>query len=335
MKRKLTAACTVLCIILCGCKETQQEIIITEVITSRVTVQEASEETDVIPEETAAEEIRSENSGVYVPQKTLIAADNPSKEDVRHMLLNSIDYYNYASGRIAYTSADMACPLVVEFECSIPDSLSVSRCRTAEVSADISKRAAENSDIDILDRAGTYLSDISEIYGAKEYVRADNINMSKSVNSVMNEVITRSQVTDIPDDLRFGTDENGRRRYSLRANPTNVPAAAACLSPQEITLGYLSDLSLWDITGREEYVGRDCLIISGKSSEEYGRQLGTESFVFYIDAQTGCLLKYLGRDSAGEAVDYLISDGISFESSGELPSLIRRELERTAGYTSE
>lgn len=112
----------------------------------------------------------------------------------------------------------------------------------------------------------------------------------------------------IPGSKRVGTASDGEMQYTLIENPLNIDEASVSVLPQEITFGYLSDFDLWQIDGTEEYLGRSCIVLSGKPDEEYGEKLGVSDFVFYVDAETGVLLKYVGYDEDGNVSDYLITE---------------------------
>ena len=87
-----------------------------------------------------------------------------------------------------------------------------------------------------------------------------------------------------------------------------------------MAFGFLLDLDMWEIEGSAVYDGRDCVVVSGKTADEYSNKTGAERFTFYIDKETGTLLKYVGLDSEGEISDYIISDRISFDNSFDMES---------------
>ena len=78
-----------------------------------------------------------------------------------------------------------------------------------------------------------------------------------------------------------------------------------------------------------------CARLSGNTADEYSNKTGAERFTFYIDKETGTLLKYVGLDSEGEISDYMISDRISFDNSFDMESDIETVTEKMVSYTAE
>ncbi len=115
----------------------------------------------------------------------------------------------------------------------------------------------------------------------------------------------------ISGDRRVGKQPDGQMGFWLIDNPLNIDEASLSVFPQEITLGYLYDFDLWQIDGTQEYLGRECVAISGNPDESYGRKLGVSRFEFLVDAQTGVLLKYIGYDENKKIVDFIITEEFS------------------------
>lgn len=260
----------------------------------------------------------TEKAEMYVLQKSSINTVDPTKEDILHMMLNSIDYYNYASGTIAYANPnDLSCAIVVDFQSDIPNSKSYSHIvqkntELSRVNAAINQTAL--NDLTDANMSEYVLTDREIYYNAGSGVSLNNVE--RSYKDMSYAAISRSNVSTISDDKRFKVDENGVPCYYYRANPTNVDDASICLFPQEMAFGFLLDFDLWEVEGSEVYEGRDCVVLSGTTNEDYGKKVGVEKFVFYVDKQTGTLLKYIGYNTDGEISDYMISSNISFADSG-------------------
>lgn len=114
--------------------------------------------------------------------------------------------------------------------------------------------------------------------------------------------------------MRVTVEDNGNPSYHYRTDITNTYLASVSLLPQEMTFGFLTDFDVWDVERTEEYVGRKCYIVSGKTNENYGQKLGVEKFTFYVDCETGVLLKYIGYDESQNIRSYIITENISFDN---------------------
>lgn len=255
---------------------------------------------------------------MYVLQKSSINTVAPAKEDILHMMLNSIDYYNYASGTIAYANPnDLSCAIVVDFQSDIPSSKSYSHIVQKKTELAKVNTAINQTSLNVLTDVNmreNILTDREVYYNADSGISLNNVE--KSYEDMSYATISRSNVSVISDDKRFEINENGIPCYYYRANPTNVDDASICLFPQEMAFGFLLDFNLWNIDGSEIYEGRDCVVLSGKTNEDYGNKIGVDQFVFYVDKQTGTLLKYMGYNANGEISDYMVSSNIKFDDSG-------------------
>lgn len=259
----------------------------------------------------------AEKAEMYVLQKSSINTVAPTKEDILHMMLNSIDYYNYASGTIAYANPnDLSCAIVVDFQSDIPSSKSYSHIVQKNTELAKVNAAINQTSLNVLtdvNMSEYVLTDREVYYNADSGISLNNVE--RSYKDMSYATISRSNVSTISDDKRFEIDENGIPCYYYRANPTNVDDASICLFPQEMAFGFLLDFDLWEIDGSETYEGRDCVILSGKTNEDYGKKIGVEKFIFYVDKQTGTLLKYIGYNVDGEISDYMVSSNIRFDDS--------------------
>ncbi|MCD7729908.1 MAG: hypothetical protein LUI05_00210 [Oscillospiraceae bacterium] len=88
-----------------------------------ITTPEITLETDSANGTDISIEPVTEEVEVYVLEESSINTETPTKEDILHMMLNSIDYYNYASGTVAYANPnDLSCAIIVDFQIDIPRS---------------------------------------------------------------------------------------------------------------------------------------------------------------------------------------------------------------------
>lgn len=85
------------------------------------------------------------------------------------------------------------------------------------------------------------------------------------------------------------------------------------LNCEERVLGFLNNFNDWEITGKDQINGRVCTEITGKLTGSYGKILHVQDFVFYVDEETGILMRYFGYDENGNLTDFVIAENMQFE----------------------
>lgn len=208
-----------------------------------------------------------------------------TKENIYHKMLNTIDFYNSASGSFKTSMLSKESETTVNYEVDFNN----------ETSYEKSVSSNENT----------------EVYNVNSKLYTFD-NNSKTKNVVMSGY-NKSECPEIPDDERVTIEEDGYNCYYYRNNPTNIPGSCFSLVPQEFAFGFLNDFDLWDISGTTTYLNRDCVVIKGTTESSYGAKLGTNTFEFIVDAQTGILLKYEGYDSSGNISDYVTTTEFSLD----------------------
>jgi hypothetical protein len=93
------------------------------------------------------------------------------------------------------------------------------------------------------------------------------------------------------------------------------------LFPYEIASNYTRDLNTWEIENQnEELLGHNTLVIKGNVNK-----YGFQSFRFWVDKDTGILVKYETYNDKGEIVDYLYSTklevNVPIDSDSFVPNL--------------
>jgi hypothetical protein len=251
---------------------------------------------DNIFEKTAGDNEITEKS------KDAIDSINPSQDEIWSAMLNSVDYYNQASGSIICKNPNLDSATLIEFETDIDSSKAYAHILNASIiNTDSFEYSCDNT------------KDMEIYVCNNEEISIDNI--AKSYYKESNSICTRANSGKTEIDNRYELDSDGIPCYYYRANPTNIPTASACLFPQEYAFGFLTDFSLWQINETETYMGRNCVVISGVTAKDYGRKLGVEKFIFYVDIKTGTLLKYIGYTNSGEISDYVIAKDINFDNA--------------------
>ncbi|RFB18685.1 hypothetical protein DZB84_00045 [Bacillus sp. HNG] len=97
------------------------------------------------------------------------------------------------------------------------------------------------------------------------------------------------------------------KTYSERRYRNSVPPIAqSSLFPREITLNYLKSLDNWEIEiQNEKILTHNTIVIKGNLNEYAAEKHSAETFRFWIDKDSGVLLKYETYNGKGEVVDYL------------------------------
>lgn len=209
-----------------------------------------------------------------------------TKENIYHKMLNTIDFFNSASGAFKTSMLSKESETTVNYEVDFNNETSYEKTASKD--------------------------DNTEVYNIDSKVYTFD-NNSKTKNVVMSGY-KKSECPEIPDEERITVEEDGYNCYNYRNNPTNIPGACFSLVPQEFAFGFLGDFDLWDISGTETYLNRECVVIKGTTEGSYGKKLGTNTFEFVVDAETGILLKYTGYDSNGDISDYITTTAISLDN---------------------
>lgn len=101
-------------------------------------------------------------------------------------------------------------------------------------------------------------------------------------------------------------------KWQYRGEPS-FGCAKNSLHSEERILGYLNNFKNWEITGKDQINGRVCTEITGKLTGTYGKNLHVQDFVFYVDEETGILMRYFGYDENGNLTDFVIAENMQFE----------------------
>lgn len=188
----------------------------------------------------------------------------------------------------------------------------------------------------------SYLKDASVINDNAINLKSNNINenvykqeyycngkseviindLEKTYVTSQDNTINLEAVCDIANEERITIEEDGEPCYNYKTNPTNLPEVSICLFPQEMAFGFLADQELWEIEDVQTIDGRSVYHIVGKTNEEYGNKLNVATFEFFVDVNTGVLLKYIGYNEDNEISDYMFAENISFDKQAESVKMI-------------
>lgn len=242
----------------------------------------------------------SDISDVTVPKNIM-----DIKKEIWHKMLNSVDYYNAVAGRVIFA-----------------DNVSDTLCVMFQTNIDTSNAYTHISDVDVPNSVTLINQNIFEYtvtnkYDLEVFTEGDSIITLYQTDHTgyvnQGAVLHRENSGRIPDSERIVYEGDGVPGYYYRCDPTNTYLAKECIFPQEMAFGFLSDYEMWEIERTDEYVGRNCYVISGKTSHDYGGKTGVSSFIFYVDQETGVLLRYLGYDDAGDIHAFLVTESIAFD----------------------
>lgn len=233
-------------------------------------------------------------------------AECVTKDDIFHMMLNTVDYFNKASGTFIFNCSDPNNRTIVDFRTNMLDTTSYSKVKHIYV-----------------DGLSTPISMNSESVTADQIVYCQNNDQitlneeNKTYNISSFSTHSLESCVPIKDEDRITIAPDGMPCYSYRSNPTNVEFSSMCLFPQEITIGFLEDRELWEIEGIKEFSGLNCYVIHGRTSEDYGAKLNVAEFEFLVDVNTGVLVRYEGFDANGNLSDFMYTENLKFDGSAE------------------
>ncbi len=222
---------------------------------------------------TVSEYLSTETIHISVENpKTLEENDIPTMSQIYNKMLNSVDYFDYASGE--FTTILDGVEKTVTFETDL------------NLAEGIEKQEDQMSVKTI------------EVKDGKRYIDIDG---EKTVDTY----VMKREAGRLLEKAYLAIDENGVNNYVMRSDNTNMELARMILSPQEMTFSFLSDFAKWNIVGMESYLNRSCCIIEGKNDEYMSNKLGIVSFKMWIDMETGILLNYEGYATDGTVADYI------------------------------
>ncbi len=214
-------------------------------------------------------------------------------------MLNSIDYYDKVSGKLAEKGNGNSFN-DVEFEVDLTTAHSYSHIRQYWID---SPESAMNGDYS----SAKLIKDENVTYDFIRYSDGNSVytyNLTSKKKEYISPSVRRADSEKIPDEERR---EGKSLWWKWRTDPLNCEHASHSLFPQLIVSTSLEDQYKWQIDGSQTYIGRECTAVSGKDG----------SFTALIDRQTGVLLKYVATDSNGEICGYICVQSIAFDDEAD------------------
>jgi outer membrane lipoprotein-sorting protein len=229
------------------------------------------------PNENMQESLEPSNEKTaYIPSKQEENYDEMTKEEILTKMINTVDYFETAIGEFKSFSGGDPGYTVIEYAISLKNQPGGYGKRTHTENG-------KNDTFYEYYKDGTVWNLIEQIHTYRQ--------MSYSEG--------RSSGTLKIEDA-FSTDNEGINVTKYRERPP-IGSANETLFPYEIASNYTRDLSKWEIEKQnEELLGHNTLVIKGtKNHRDF------QSFRFWVDKDTGILVKYETYNSAGDVVDYL------------------------------
>lgn len=215
----------------------------------------------------------SDSETEYVPPVQEENNDEMTKEEILTKMINTVDYFKTASGQYKMHYGHIPAEYEVEYTISlgeIPGGVS----KTIE---EVNGKKVVNSEYYL---GGSVWALSEETKTFREFKYADYDNFGQPIT--LDEAFSGTDVT------------------NYRGRPP-IGVANETLFPYEIASNYTRDLNSWDIEKQnEDILGHNTLVIKGNKNHR-----DFQSFRFWVDKDTGILVKYETYNSAGEVVDYL------------------------------
>ncbi len=244
-------------------------------------------------------------------EQTNPTAENSSaaltKEEIYNKMLNSVDYYNKASGTfIVYGNMTGS---VIEFETDIENSKAY--CRETEISITNPDEMASGIDIVEGEFPSGYIPSDRIVYCDGENIHDIN-ESTKQIYSQTEKAVTLEESRNNTEKIMSLYVD---AIFSNRRDATNTVYAEPYLFPQVMAVRHLPDFSKWEILRTETYAGRTCTVICNNNTGEVYPD--GNSVTMYIDNETGVLLYYRIEDKASNLQGCMITDYIAFDENTE------------------
>lgn len=208
----------------------------------------------------------------YVPPVQEENFDEMTKEEILTKMINTVDHFETASGEYKMHYGNIPSEYEVEYTVSLN-----------KISAGFSKRTENVNGNKVLTseyyKAGSNwtLSDETKTFRESKYTENENYGTALTIDEAFSENST-----------------------NYRERPP-IGVAHETLFPYEIASNYTRDLNSWEIEKQnEELLGHNTLVIKGNINHR-----DFQSFRFWVDKDTGILVKYETYKSTGDVVDYL------------------------------
>lgn len=238
---------------------------------------------------------------LYLPPRQEEFYGDMTKEDVVSKLLNSIDYFHSAAGKFN------------EYKI-FQDGSTRAFGATYKISTKNEIGGYEKL-VTLDEKTKKIKNEIQEYYynNKKSWLKYRELDGQKfyTVSDIKHKP-KRDIVT--PDEV-FSIDLNYLSNYDLREMPPIVISSIS-LFPYREAASYLRKMEHWKIEKQnEELLGHNTLVLSGTIDEELKQNVNlkesTDTFRFWVDKDTGILVKSETYDKNGELTSYIHPESLS------------------------
>ncbi|UII57518.1 hypothetical protein LS684_08825 [Cytobacillus spongiae] len=215
-----------------------------------------------------------------------------SKEAIQEKMLNSIHYFDSAKGSFRYTSEAAGFDVTVDYK------VKLKKNEVAYQIKETNHLQGESSYEHVYEEGQIY--DI--FHDSNEFLKTDTfkINDKGPIQKVKGSIKTVA---------------GGQKEYYYPATSIQLGAAGTSLHSKEIALGFLENYQLWDVKGKEDFLGRKALLIEGTFSEYYQKKLSAYSYQLIMDEATGIVFQLEIRSTDGKVLDSLTTTDIKINET--------------------
>ncbi len=228
------------------------------------------------------------------------------KSYIYHMMLNSTDYFNTADGTIVYNLTDSSGESFIHNSTSFKTDISgqTSKYLFNGMEGLSAVFTSGNTQYIFSQNGTTGYSNISvQEFGSGVTMADFRYNNTDPGLREVHNISTNDRYVSIPD-----ASVNGQRMTHTRIcnnYVTYTGMGASCLEPSTEAIDYLCHFAEWQITGKTNIAGRECVVLQPTS--EYAAGPG---WTFCVDIEYGFLMKmsepYSSYDS-GETSTYEVT----------------------------
>ncbi|WP_298468212.1 hypothetical protein [uncultured Psychrobacillus sp.] len=221
--------------------------------------------------------------------------EDMTKEEVFVKLLNTVDYFHTAAGKFEtydLYSDDSDSTTITEYKISIKNKIGGYEKITDLFDEKLMGSKEGVQEISYMNGDIWIKSHDTKTYFVSDYQQAPT-----------QEALTLEEALSISIKDIYKSD-NGFREGSP------IGRSGISLFPYELASIYLRNMSLWDIEKQnEELLGHNTIVLNGKIDDQVKSRFNmkgtTETFRFWVDKDTGILIKYETYDADGELTSYL------------------------------